>query len=197
MQSIKTFIKSAFTTLFVDRRATKRLSRLEYQDLVAVVVFLRIVITFIIFIRMTRQDLLPCSCHLGKEYEYIETINTILLSISKTWTIFSWILLIKLGIRRSKDLNESPWFFLLLLVPVLNLYFILRLLFFSGTLWDNKYGPDPRGNHTIRPLTLWISSLVKIIIFATGATWLIFLMWHIYLPQNIVSTIQWFILYGS
>ncbi|MEI7478150.1 MAG: DUF805 domain-containing protein [bacterium] len=114
MQSIKTFIKNAFTALFVDRRASKRLSRLEYQDLVAVVVLLWVIVRIVIV-----------------NYREMTATRAFIILF---WTILSIVLLIKLGIRRSKDLNESPWLIFSLIIPILNIYYILHLLFAKGSL---------------------------------------------------------------
>ena len=51
----------------------------------------------------------------------------------------SWMLII----RRLHDLNKSGWFALLLLVPIIDFFFALYLLFVKGTDGPNDYGPDP------------------------------------------------------
>ncbi|MBR7025121.1 MAG: DUF805 domain-containing protein [Selenomonadaceae bacterium] len=53
---------------------------------------------------------------------------------------------IMLGIRRLHDLNKSGWFMLLLLVPLVNLLFLLYLWFMPGTQGYNRYGEDPLAN---------------------------------------------------
>ena len=50
---------------------------------------------------------------------------------------------IMLGVRRLHDLQKSGWWMLLLLVPLVNLFFALYLLFFKGTEGPNEYGEDP------------------------------------------------------
>ena len=50
---------------------------------------------------------------------------------------------IMLGVRRLHDLEKSGWWMLLLLVPLVNLFFALYLLFFKGTEGPNEYGEDP------------------------------------------------------
>lgn len=51
-----------------------------------------------------------------------------------------------LGIRRLHDLNKSGWFMLLMLVPVVNLAFLLYLWFMPGTVGYNRFGADPLQN---------------------------------------------------
>ena len=41
------------------------------------------------------------------------------------------------------DLNRSGWFFLLALIPILNLFLEIYLFCFRGTRGVNKYGADP------------------------------------------------------
>ena len=48
-------------------------------------------------------------------------------------------------IKRLHDVNLSGWFALLILIPTVNLFFFLYLLFAGGTVGANKYGYDPKG----------------------------------------------------
>ena len=50
---------------------------------------------------------------------------------------------ITLGIRRLPDLDKSGWLVLLCLIPVVNFFVGLYMLFAKGTTGPNKYGPDP------------------------------------------------------
>ena len=50
---------------------------------------------------------------------------------------------IMMGVRRLHDLDKSGWWMLLLIVPLVNLFFCLYLLFFKGTEGPNEYGDDP------------------------------------------------------
>lgn len=50
---------------------------------------------------------------------------------------------VTLGIRRMHDLGKSGWWFLLILVPFVNFFFALYILFKKGTEGENEYGPDP------------------------------------------------------
>lgn len=57
--------------------------------------------------------------------------------------ILSAIVGVMLAIRRCHDLNKSGWFYLLLLIPIVNIFVGLYLLFAKGTIGPNQYGPDP------------------------------------------------------
>ncbi len=48
--------------------------------------------------------------------------------------------------RRLNDLNRSGWWFLLFLVPVVNLLLAIYLIFFPGTQGGNNFGPAPGPN---------------------------------------------------
>lgn len=50
---------------------------------------------------------------------------------------------IMMGVRRLHDLDKCGWWMLLLIVPLVNLFFCLYLLFFKGTEGPNEYGDDP------------------------------------------------------
>lgn len=49
---------------------------------------------------------------------------------------------IMMGVRRLHDLDKCDWWMLLLIVPLVNLFFCLYLLFFKGTEGPNEYGDD-------------------------------------------------------
>ena len=48
--------------------------------------------------------------------------------------------------RRLNDLNRSGWWFLLFLVPIVNLLMAIYMVFFPGSDGDNKFGPAPTSN---------------------------------------------------
>lgn len=50
---------------------------------------------------------------------------------------------IAITIKRFHDLDKSGWHFLLLGIPLVNLYFGWILLFKKGTYGANSYGADP------------------------------------------------------
>ncbi|MDE2383885.1 MAG: DUF805 domain-containing protein [Alphaproteobacteria bacterium] len=48
-----------------------------------------------------------------------------------------------LAIKRLHDRNRSGWFYLLMLVPLVNIWVAIEILFLRGTEGANTYGPDP------------------------------------------------------
>jgi uncharacterized membrane protein YhaH (DUF805 family) len=56
-----------------------------------------------------------------------------------------WIAQISLNVRRLHDLNYSGWYVLVGLVPLVNVIYIIALLFVKGTAGPNKFGDDPVG----------------------------------------------------
>ena len=51
-----------------------------------------------------------------------------------------------LGVRRLHDLDKSGWWLLLMIVPLVNLGMAIYLLFFVGTIGENRFGPQPPPN---------------------------------------------------
>jgi uncharacterized membrane protein YhaH (DUF805 family) len=50
---------------------------------------------------------------------------------------------IAIYIKRAHDRGRSGWFILLFLVPILNFWPLIELLFVRGTVGANRFGPDP------------------------------------------------------
>ena len=50
---------------------------------------------------------------------------------------------IAITVKRLHDLERPGWHFLLMAIPIYNIYLGLRLLCGSGTEGANEYGPDP------------------------------------------------------
>ncbi len=48
--------------------------------------------------------------------------------------------------RRLNDLNRSGWWFLLFIIPIVNLILAIYLIFFPGTDGSNKFGAAPVAN---------------------------------------------------
>lgn len=46
-------------------------------------------------------------------------------------------------IKRLHDRNRSGWFYLLFLVPLVNIWLAVECYFLRGTAGDNQYGEDP------------------------------------------------------
>ena len=55
--------------------------------------------------------------------------------------------MVALAIKRFHDLSKSGWYYLFLLIPIINFYFLYLLYFKKGTQGDNPYGSDPLNNH--------------------------------------------------
>ncbi|HEY8102411.1 MAG TPA: DUF805 domain-containing protein [Burkholderiaceae bacterium] len=65
--------------------------------------------------------------------------------------------------RRFNDLNSSGWLSLLMLVPFLNFFVALYLIFGSGTPGANDYGPKPSKNSGLVIAFAWILPVIAII----------------------------------
>lgn len=65
------------------------------------------------------------------------------------------------GVRRLHDLNQSGWLWLLNLVPIVNFFFGLYLLFAPGKEEPNQYGPPPPPNSIWNKIIGW-GSLIAI-----------------------------------
>ena len=79
-----------------------------------------------------------------------------------TWAAKGFIGLcpIMLAILRSMDVGGSPGWMLLLLVPYINIFYALGLLFWEGTEGKNMYGDVPHENHIYSVLLACVSLLV-------------------------------------
>ena len=56
------------------------------------------------------------------------------------------VLSIGFGVRRLHDLDKSGWWLLLMIVPLVNLGLAIYLLFFAGTIGENRFGSAPPPN---------------------------------------------------
>ncbi len=59
-----------------------------------------------------------------------------------------------IGVKRLHDRDYSGWFLLVLLVPLVQLWPFVVMLFLRGTEGDNRFGPDPLAG---RPAESWKS----------------------------------------
>jgi len=48
-----------------------------------------------------------------------------------------------MGVKRLHDRNRSGWFYLLALIPLLNIWVFIEMYFLRGTVGSNAYGEDP------------------------------------------------------
>ena len=70
-------------------------------------------------------------------------IGTLLLGIGYIASIVYMFILLK---RRFNDLDKSGWFSLLILIPLVNFFIILWLVFGKGTDTSNRFGAIPNDN---------------------------------------------------
>jgi len=49
------------------------------------------------------------------------------------------------AVKRLHDINMSGWYWLIFLIPIVNVVFGLYVLFKDGTPGYNEYGEDPKG----------------------------------------------------
>lgn len=66
--------------------------------------------------------------------------------------------------RRLNDLNRSGWWFLLFIIPIVNLLVAIYLVFFPGTKGSNDFGPAPMANS----IGIKIIGMIFPIIFLLG-----------------------------
>lgn len=62
--------------------------------------------------------------------------------------------------RRLNDLGQTGWLALLTLVPLLNFFFGLWLIFGAGSASANQYGPPPSKNTTA---VVWLACILPIV----------------------------------
>lgn len=60
-----------------------------------------------------------------------------------------------MAVRRLNDMNQTGWLSVLILVPLINFFFGLWLLFAPGTAGSNRYGPAPSPNTTGVKILAW------------------------------------------
>ena len=63
-------------------------------------------------------------------------------------TIFSTLLLIPTisrAVKRLHDRGYSGWLVLLMIIPFVNIWLLIEIMFLKGNYGQNQYGPDPLG----------------------------------------------------
>ncbi len=70
------------------------------------------------------------------------------------------VIMIMLGIQRLHDLDKTGWLLLLNIIPFINVFFALYLLFARGTLGPNRYGNPPPPNSTGVVVAAWIVGIL-------------------------------------
>lgn len=68
---------------------------------------------------------------------FLLSVIGLILSILLVWILYATY------VKRLHDLGKSGWYALVVLIPFLNLLFILYLGFAPGNIGDNKYGVEP------------------------------------------------------
>ena len=68
-----------------------------------------------------------------------------------------------LAVRRLHDLDKTGWLALLMIVPLVNFFFFLYLLFAAGTIGENSYGKQPPPNSTWVIVGAWSFILVPLL----------------------------------
>ena len=77
--------------------------------------------------------------------------------------IATFVISIMFAKRRLNDLNRSGWWFLLFLIPLVNLLFAIYILFFPGTDGDNNFGPAPAANSIGVLILGWMFPVIMIL----------------------------------
>jgi uncharacterized membrane protein YhaH (DUF805 family) len=77
--------------------------------------------------------------------------------------IATFVISIMFAKRRLNDLNRSGWWFLLFLIPLVNLVLAIYILFFPGTDDDNNFGPAPVANSTGVLILGWMFPVLMIL----------------------------------
>lgn len=71
--------------------------------------------------------------------------NMTMLIISGFVSLALFIPSIAVGVRRLHDTGKSGWFYLLVTIPIANLY-VLYLFITDSQVGENKYGQDPKAS---------------------------------------------------
>ena len=95
-------------------------------------------------------------------FEFYSSLSGLSALVVWAFSLFLIYLNIVLVVRRLHDLNKSGWMGLLLLIPVVQFFFMIYLLLASGTAGPNEYGPV-RPATFIEKLMAWLI-LVAILI---------------------------------
>lgn len=69
-----------------------------------------------------------------------------------------------MAIRRLNDMNQSGWLSLLFLIPLVNFFVGLWLLFGPGTAGSNRFGPAPSPNSRAIVIMAWAGLALGVVI---------------------------------
>ena len=97
-------------------------------------------------------------------------LTGILTLISPLLAMFVFVLYIPLlgvsivmAIRRLNDMDQNGWLSVLIIIPLVNFFFGLWLLFGRGTQGANSYGPAPCPNSRAVVITAWALLIVSVV----------------------------------
>ena len=104
--------------------------------------------------RLRRRDYLIRTLLIGLPPAILEmalksTLDPALMFFADLIVFASGVLIAIQAVKRLHDINRSGWYWLLFLIPLVNIFFGLYLLFKDGTHGQNKYGEDPKGRQRI------------------------------------------------
>lgn len=69
--------------------------------------------------------------------------SAILMVLGLVVSLFLTVCGVSLMVRRLHDLDKSGYFLLIMLIPVINIFFGLYMICFKGTEGYNRFGEDP------------------------------------------------------
>jgi uncharacterized membrane protein YhaH (DUF805 family) len=73
------------------------------------------------------------------------------------------------AIQRLHDLDQSGWLWLILMIPLIGLFFALYMMFAPGSNGANRYGNPPPPNTTGVVVLVWLMPVVMVGIIAAVA----------------------------
>lgn len=134
-----------------------RLSYLGWYGLLSLICML-VLISMVSFFSMlaVQQDTVYTS-----DFSVFSGVGVLLLI--SLWCIAIYLQLV-FFIRRLHDLNKTGWLSLLLLVPVIQLFFTFYVLLAPGTPQRNDYG-DVRPSTTWEKILAWLMIILSILMF--------------------------------
>lgn len=92
----------------------------------------------------------------------LHTINPAVAMLGATAVLPALAVSFITSIRRLNDLNQSGWLSILTIIPMVNMFIMLWLLFAKGTAGANDYGPAPAPNTRTDVLLARIAPVVLI-----------------------------------
>jgi uncharacterized membrane protein YhaH (DUF805 family) len=95
-----------------------------------------------------------------------QTMGALTMVAMVVFYVASIVLAVMFAKRRLNDMNRSGWWFLLFIVPLINLVMTIYVIFFPGTQGPNNFGPTPVANTLgvkILALTLPVIMVVGIV----------------------------------